>query len=96
LFALRQIILECDPNITPEWKYRLPFFYIKGKMRCYLWKDKKTQQPYIGSMNSKEMNHPKIDLGTIKKVMVYAIDIEKDLSKVEIEKLIQLSTSLNT
>ena len=94
LLALRQIILECDPRITPEWKYRLPFFYFNGRMMCYLWKDKKTQQPYIGFMNGKEMNHPKLDLGTRKKVMVYAIDVEKDLPKEEIEQLIQLSYSL--
>ncbi|MFT7156568.1 MAG: hypothetical protein ACI8Q1_001583 [Parvicella sp.] len=40
------------------------------------------------------MNHPKLDLGTRKKVMVYAIDIEKDLSKVEIGPLIELFTLL--
>jgi hypothetical protein len=94
LLAMRQIILDCDPNITPEWKYRLPFFYYKGKMMCYLWKDKKSQQPYIGFMNGKEMNHPKLDIGSRKHEMDYPFDRNTDLPKTAIEQLVLLSASL--
>jgi len=29
MIALRDIILKKDTAITPEWKYKLPFFYYK-------------------------------------------------------------------
>ena len=36
LLALQAIILGLDHQITPEWKYGLPFFYYKKKIIKYL------------------------------------------------------------
>lgn len=77
--ALREIILSLDKEITPEWKYKLPFFYYKKKMFCYLWKDKTTQEPYVGIVRSKEINHPKLEQGNRKKMKIYRIDPNKDI-----------------
>ena len=41
LLALKEVILSQDKNITNSLKYGMPFFMYKGKMFCYLWKDKK-------------------------------------------------------
>ena len=57
LLALRDIILKHDENITAEWKYKLPFFYFKGKMLCYLWIHKKYKQPYIGFVDGGLIDH---------------------------------------
>lgn len=46
--ALRDIILQLSSEITHEWKYGSPFFCYKGKVLCYLWKEKKTNTPYLG------------------------------------------------
>lgn len=51
LLALKTVILNFDKGITPEWKYKLPFFYYKGKPLCYFWFHKKYKQPYIGFVN---------------------------------------------
>ena len=58
LLALRDLILKHNHNITPEWKYKLPFFYFKGKMLCYLWIHKKHKQPYIGFVDGGLIDHP--------------------------------------
>jgi Domain of unknown function (DU1801) len=57
LLALRQIILKQDKDITAAFKYGMPFFCYKGKMFCYIWVNKKTQQPYLGIVEGKHFNH---------------------------------------
>lgn len=47
LIALREIILEQDPEITDAWKYNMPFFCYKGKMFCYLWVHKTSEKPIL-------------------------------------------------
>ena len=77
--ALREIILSLDKEMTPEWKYKLPFFYYKKRPFCYLWQDKKTNTPYIGIVRSTNLNHPKLELGTRKKMKIYSINPNKDI-----------------
>ncbi len=78
LLALKDIILSID-NISQEWKYGMPFFYFKGKMFCYFWKDKKTGEPYIGITKGKEINHPALELGNRKLVRILRINPKKDI-----------------
>lgn len=77
--VLRDIILSLDDQITPEWKYKLPFFYFKGKMFCYLWKDKKTGFPYIGITKGEFLNHPSLVQGDRKKMKVLPINPNIDI-----------------
>ncbi|NEN22223.1 DUF1801 domain-containing protein [Cryomorpha ignava] len=93
--ALRQIILDCDAHITPEWKFRLPFFYYKGKMLCYLWKDKNTNEPYIGFMDGMKMVHPALEQGDRSRVRIFRINPDKDIDKKEISDLIKSAISVN-
>lgn len=69
--ALRDIILAFDKNITADWKYKLPFFMYKGKMFCYLWKDKKTNEPYISIAKGSQIEHNLLEQGnrTVFKIM---------------------------
>jgi len=60
LLALRGIVLKQDPQISPAWKYGMPFFCYKGKMFCYLWVHKKLHQPYLGIVEGKRINHPNL------------------------------------
>jgi hypothetical protein len=71
LLALRDIILAFDDNIETAWKYKLPFFIYKGKMFCYLWKDKKTQEPYISMAKGSQIEHDLLEQGnrTVFKIM---------------------------
>lgn len=77
--ALRQLILALDPSITLEWKYKLPFFYYKGKMFCYLWKNKVTKQPYVCIVRSENIHHPALVQEKRKKMKAFYIDPEKDI-----------------
>ena len=83
--ALRDIILSTDSNITPEWKFSLPFFYYKGKMFCYLWKDKKTKLLYIAFMKGNLFQHPLLIQGKEKRVKKIFIDPNKDIPKEAIQ-----------
>jgi hypothetical protein len=42
LQSLREIILSQDEEITETMKYGMPFYCIRGKMCCYLWTHKNT------------------------------------------------------
>lgn len=79
LLALKEIILSHNKNITAEWKYGMPFFSFKGKMFCYLWVDKKTHQPYIGIVQGKRINHPRLILGNRTQIKIMLFDPNKDL-----------------
>ena len=68
LLFLRQTILKKDGNITEAWKYGMPFYCYHGKMFCYLWVHKKYQQPYIGIVEGKRIDHPDLLLQTLKSV----------------------------
>ena len=78
--ALRSIIEKYnDGQLQEMWKYKLPFFYYNGKMFCYLWKDRKTQQPYIGIANAHLFDHSALTQGDRKRMKVLYINTEADL-----------------
>jgi hypothetical protein len=58
LLALSDIILQQDENITTALKYGMPLFMYKGKMFCYLWIDKKLNEPYLGIVEGSLVHHP--------------------------------------
>ena len=88
---LRKVILNYNQNLTAEWKYRLPFFYYKGKMCCYLWQDKVTDEPYIGFAHGVKLNHPALVQGDRKWVRIYPMPASKDIDRQEIESLLALA-----
>lgn len=79
--ALRDIILAADDRLTPEWKFKLPFFYFKGKMFCYLWKDKSSQLLYAAFMEGPSLHHPLLIQGKEKRVKKIFVDPQKDIPK---------------
>ncbi len=86
--ALRAYIPSLHPDITEEWRYRLPFFYYKGKMLCYLWKDKKTQIPYIGIVKGNQIEHPALHQGDRKRMKVLYLNPNEDLPITTIETVL--------
>nr|WP_121273441.1 DUF1801 domain-containing protein [Pedobacter schmidteae] len=87
--ALRDVILKLDDDITPEWKYKLPFFYYKGKMFCYLWQHKKFHKPYIGIVESKHIDHPDLIIEKRARMKIILIDPEKDLPVETINEILK-------
>ncbi len=95
MMALRDVLLSIDDNITPEWKYRLPFFYYKGKMLAYLWKDKKTQEPYIGIANGGVIDHPRLEQGDRKRMKIFRVNPNEDIPVEDIREVIALAIQVN-
>lgn len=79
LLGLKAIILAQDKAITSAWKYGMPFFCYKGKMFCYLWVHKKTQQPYIGIVEGKHFNHPDLIIEKRNRMKIILFDADKEL-----------------
>jgi hypothetical protein len=94
LLALREIILSQNKNLTPAWKYGMPFFYYKGKMFCYLWIHKKYKQPYIGIVEGNKIDHPLLIQEKRARMKIMLIDSEKDLPIKSIKTVLKLALNL--
>jgi len=94
LLALRNIILEQDANITETQKWGMPCFCFKKKMFCYLWTDKKTDEPYILIVEGKHLVHPKLESGDRTRMKIFRVDPNKDLPVKTIENILQKSLDL--
>ena len=87
LLALRDIILNQDEYITETIKYGMPCFCYRKKMFCYLWTDKKTNEPYILMVEGKHLNHPLLEIGNRSRMKIFRINPNKDL-QIDIIELI--------
>ncbi len=94
LLSLQKIILSQDADITVEWKYKLPFFCYKGKMFCYLWIQKKTNQPYIGIVEGKYFEESEFIQENRSRMKIILFDSNEDLPFEKIEKIIQKAINL--
>jgi hypothetical protein len=94
LLALREIILSRDSAVTNAWKYGMPFFCYKGKMFCYLWVHKKYKQPYIGIVEGKRINHPKLIIEKRSRMKIMLFDPGKDLPIRTIKSILKEALNL--
>jgi len=94
LLALRNIILQQDPNITETQKYGMPCFCYKKKICCYLWTDKKTDHPYLLMVEGKHLVHPELEAGKRSRMKVFSVDPNKDLPIKTIEAILQQALDL--
>lgn len=79
LEALRKIILTYNKNITESWKYGMPCFCYNGKMFCYLWVEKKLNEPYILMVEGKKIDHPLLITGKRSRMKILLIDPTKNI-----------------
>ena len=94
LLALRSIILKQDKQISETRKYGMPCFCYRGKMFCYLWVDKKTQEPYILFVEGKHLEHPKLEVGSRARMKILRFNPNVDLPIALIEKLLNQALDL--
>ncbi|MBK8681071.1 MAG: DUF1801 domain-containing protein [Bacteroidetes bacterium] len=88
LIALRNIILNQDTDITETQKYGMPCFCFKNNMFCYLWTDKKSNEPYILMVEGKYLNHPELEEGNRNRMKILRINPNKDLPIKTIESIL--------
>lgn len=93
-FALRDLILAHDPDITNAWKFNMPFFLYKGKMFCYLWTHTKLQQPFIGFSEGKRMEHPQLTFENRSRIKIMIIDPEEELPENGINEILTMAINL--
>lgn len=79
LLALRKIILDQDENVTETVNYGMPCFCYKNKMFCYLWTDKKTDEPYLLMVEGKHLDHPKLETGGRARMKTFRVNPNEDL-----------------
>lgn len=94
LLALRIIILGQDADITETQKWGMPCFCYKNKMCCYLWIDKKTDQPYILMVEGKYLDDPALEEGNRTRMKIFRINPNKDLPVNTIERILQKALDL--
>lgn len=79
LLTMRGIVLNQDKNITETRKYGMPCFCYKGKMFCFLWVDKKSNEPYFLMVEGKYLHHPELETGDRSRMKIFRVDPNKDL-----------------
>ena len=94
LLALRNIILDQDKDITETQKYGMPCFCYKKKMFCYLWTDKKTEEPYILMVEGKYLDYPELEKGTRSRMKIFRVNPIQDLPIKTIENILQSALDL--
>jgi hypothetical protein len=79
LLFLRAHILKHDDQLTESWKYGMPFYCYNKKMICYLWVQKKYDQPYLGIVEGKKINHPELIQEKRVRMKIFLINPELDI-----------------
>lgn len=79
LLALRSFILKQDAEVIETQKYGMPCFCYQGKAFCYLWTDKKTEEPYILLVEGKSLHHPQLEAGKRSRMKIFRVNPYKDL-----------------
>ena len=91
---LRGLILRQDKLVTEARKYGMPCFCYNKKPFCYLWKDKKSDEPYILFVEGKKLEHPQLESGGRARMKILRVNPNKDLPKQMIELLLHKALNL--
>ncbi|MEL0456315.1 DUF1801 domain-containing protein [Flavobacteriaceae bacterium SZ-1-7] len=89
LITLRKVILNQGENVSETTKYGMPCFCYKKKMFCYLWVDKKTDEPYILFVEGNHLTHPKLETGTRNRMKIFRVNPNRDIPLKTIEALLK-------
>ena len=91
---LRMLLSGYNIDLTEEWKYRMPMYYYKGKMFCYLWIHKTHKYPYIGFIDGLLMDEPLLIQEKRARIKILPIDPLQDIPVETITELLSEATAL--
>lgn len=94
LLALRDIILNQDADISETTKYGMPCFLFKKRMFCYLWEDKKTQEPYLLVVEGNRLSHPRLEQGSRARMKIFRVNPTEDLPMTDIQNVLNSALDL--
>jgi hypothetical protein len=63
-------------------------------MFCYLWTDKKTDEPYILMVEGKHLTHPKLETGARSRMKIFRVNPNKDLPRSTIHSILKQALAL--
>lgn len=86
--------MKQDTFVTETLKYGMPCFCYKNKMFCYLWTDKKTDEPYILFVEGNHLDHPRLETGDRKRMKILRVNPTKDIDIETIEDLLNRALNL--
>lgn len=89
LLVLRKIILDQDALVNETQKYGMPCFCYRKKMFCYLWTDKKNDEPYILFVEGKHLDHPALEKGDRSRMKILRVDPKADLHMEVINRILK-------
>ncbi|WP_010133897.1 DUF1801 domain-containing protein [Ochrovirga pacifica] len=88
---LKDYILNYHPEIDLFYKWKLPYLYYQKKPLCYLWKDKKTKEPYLGFAKGFLMEHPALVTGNRNTIKILPIPVDKDVDVQLLSEVLELA-----
>lgn len=94
LLTLRSIILKQDEHVSETTKYGMPCFCYKKKMFCYLWVDKKSNDPYILFVEGQHLEHPKLETGNRNRMKIFRVNPNIDIPIGTVELLLNKALDL--
>ena len=83
-----------DSLVTETQKWGMPCFCFKKKMFCFLWTDKKTDEPYILLVEGRYLNHPLLEKGTRSRMKIFRIKPNEDIPIYTIKLLLNEALNL--
>lgn len=91
---LKNFIKNYHTDIEIYYKWKLPYLYYKEKPLCYIWKDKKTNEPYLSFAKGSKMEHPKLVKGNRTLFKILPINPLKDIDTLLIAELLDQAFEL--
>lgn len=92
--VLRKLLNELDPNINETRKYGMPCFCYQKKHFCYLWTDKKTNEPYLLLVEGAQIDHPQLERGNRKRMKIFRVNPNEDLPIATIQLILDQALAI--
>jgi hypothetical protein len=92
--ALRDIILSSSGQVNETVKYKMPCFAYGNKAMCYLWKDKKTSEPYVLFVDGNKLEHALLETGDRKRMKIFRVNPNEDIEIEILQELLLSAISL--
>jgi len=77
--ALRSIILKFNEQVSETMKYGMPCFVLDSKPWLYLWKDKKSHEPYILFVDGILLKTPLLQSGNRAKMKHFQLNSNEEI-----------------
>lgn len=93
--GLRDYLLRHESALVEAWKYKTPFYILKGKNFCYFHIQQKSKLPYIGIVDGWKIDHPALISEGRKMIKILPLNPGADLPVRKIDEIIKIVSRLH-